>query len=734
MFVRHHNTKWLYLTTALAMTSTSAIAQTAPENAVVANTMTIETVVVTAEKRSQNVEKVPMSITAFDESLLKSLVIDRSEDLPKVTPSLRINNQIGYALLSIRGVGNFIVTPGAESDVAVYIDGVYQNNLHGGLQDFFDLQSVEILKGPQGTLYGRNATAGVINYITKEPSLDAPEGKIEGTVGNKGLFAGQGYFSTPINEQWAVSVSAGASKRNSYQRNVNPNPATAYKLADWESYNVRGKLLYKPNENTKFLLSVGAQFRHDSSTAFGSVQTNPFGLAVGGTTSTGFFDVNADLPNTMTLSRYNYALTIDHNFGDMTLTSISAYSDTLFHPKVDNDQTNANVFNYNQNFARDQVFTQELRLASNDADAPFTWMIGGFYYNDMPSTHLNLISGAVPAVNYAIDAKIHRESWSAFAQSSVRITDALKLTVGVRETTERDALAHQSRLAGGVRTISPNQGKDARWNSFTYHAGLDYDFGPAMVYATVGTGFKSGNFNTTDLTNANPVSPEKIINYEAGIKGNLFDRRVVYTAAAFLQDYSNMQVQIINTAAGGATQTQNAAKARIKGIEADIRALLTEELTIFGALTILDPTFTNFPNYSAITMLDPSLPPGTNVSSIMNVSGNRLPYASKFSANVGFDHLWSCDWGSLNTTANAFYTSKYYSTPDNQAPSVQEGYWDIAGSITLRPAAAEGTYIKLWGKNLLDKDSKGYMNVSTFSSYYAPNPPRTFGLTVGYEF
>jgi len=730
MSVRNRSAKYLYLTTALALVSTPTLAQeTAP---VPVSRGAIETVVVTAQKRAENVEKVPVAITAFDANLLEGFALERSVDLPKLIPGLRIENQIGYALLSIRGIGNFIVTPGAESSVAVYVDGVYQNNLQGGQTDFFDLESVEVLKGPQGTLYGRNATAGVINYKTRGPSF-TPEGKFAVTYGNYNLKRLQAYVSGPLSDKFAMSISGSWEDRNSYQRNAFKGNA---RERDWTNYNGRVKALFEPNEDMRFTLAVDAMRKKDSSTAFGNVQDNAFGYAFGGTRPAGFFQVNHDRDSKMFMQRYGVALTSEFNLGWADLTSITAYRRTHFHPEVDGDNTPTNLFNFDQHSANDKVFTQELRLQSVASDSPLEWMIGGFYYHNVPNTWLELISGVIPAVNYVIDAEVKRESWSAFTHNTYAITPELKVTAAARFTTQTDKMVRQNQvLADGTSTPSPNVGKSKKWNSFTYRVGLDYDFGPAMAYVSVGTGFKSGMFNQTDLTNTNPVNPEDIINYEVGLKGSLFDRRVLFNTALFWQDYKDMQVQIVDQTAGGATKTQNAATARVKGWEFDVKGQVTDELTLFGAFTLLDPEFRNFPNYSAFLIRDPALPPGPNAGANLNVSGNLLPYASRFTYNFGFNFSpYLGDLGSLDIFANAYHSSKFYANADNPAGLVQKAYWDVNGSATFRPAANPNLGIQLWVQNLTDKQRMGYMNVGSFSTYYAPAAPRTFGLTLSYEF
>ncbi len=711
----------------------SAVAETAAP----AKHQGLEEIVVTAQKRTQKLEKVPLSVVSLGAQTLKNAAIERTEDLPTAVSGVRVENEIGYALLSIRGIGNFIVTPGAESDVAVYVNGVYQNNLYGGLQDFIDLSSIEVLKGPQGTLYGRNAVAGVFSINTVNPSLTDPKGKIEATFGDYGLKRVEGYASIPIvQNKLAALVSASYEDRDSYQTNVD---LAGGQPRDWLNYTVRGKLLFQPNEDVKFLLDADFQDKTDSSSEFGEAQNNAFGYAFGGSRPTSFYLVDTDTPSYTHTQKGGLALTGDVNLGsfdylgDVSLTSISAYRFARSIAVVDDDATPAPLFGYNQNVAWDRTFTQEIRIQNNGER--LSWMLGGFIYYDQPGINLFLVSDILPTIPGLINGHVNRHSQSFFTQESYKITERLSLTGGIRFTTETDRMAAQSfTLPSGFVVPSPNVGKEPTWNSFTYHASLDYDFGPAIVYASISTGFKSGVFNITDLSNASPVSPEKITSYEIGVKGTLLNRRIFYSLDGFWQNYSNLQVQIVN-AQNGATQTQNAGAARSPGIEAETRIRVTDALTGFVSFTAIDPIFTRFPNYSAITAASPSAPPSPNANSTLNVAGNQLPYSSKFSGNIGATYSTFFEgFGSADFTVNLSGTSRFYGSPENQLIESQAGYIDLNGTLTLTPTALKGGYVRLWIKNATDVHRYSYIETENFGTVYSPAPPLTFGATLGYSF
>jgi iron complex outermembrane receptor protein len=717
------------------------------------STAAVEEIVVTAQKRGENVEKVPVAVSAFTGQTLQKLSIENTTDLAIATPGLRIDSQIGYSLASIRGIGNYIVTPGAESDVAIYIDGVYQANLYTTMFNFIGIDRIEVLKGPQGTLFGRNAVAGVINVFTRDPS-STPEAELEATLGNYDEKKIAAYISGPLSAKASANLSAYFEEHDAYQKNV---LAGGPPLADTVDYGIRGKVLLTPTDDFKLTFSADAARNHDASTAFGNRQVNALPYILGGRPSNGFYDVNINSASYANTTSYGGSVNGELGLGqlpvlgDAELVSITGYRFVRFHPYVDDDAGPITVFNFDQRSSTDSTFTQEVRLQSV-GDTPFTWQVGGYYFNDVPKNTLDFVSDILQ-FNLQERGEVDREAYAFYTQESYKITDALKITGGVRFNQETDVLERLDQVlpAGpdGIPDLTipietapkrvvvnaPNVGANKVFSSFTYHGSIDYDFGPVLAYASISSGFKSGAFNLTDETGGPPTNPEKITSYEIGAKANFFDHTLTLNTAAFEEDYTNLQVQEVIPGQGGATTTQNAASAQVRGAEVDFKQGITPELLVYGGLAYLDPHYVSFPNYAAIVTLPRNAPPNANPGKQINASGNMLNYASRFSVNLGFNYdLDLGTAGDVDLTGIIYFATKYYLTPDNNPLTMQNDYYTLNMEATYHPSFDENLSIKLWGKNLTDQQRYGYGQVETFSTPYSPAPPLTFGATVKYKF
>lgn len=712
----------------------------------------LQDIVVTAQRREQNLQDTPVAVSAFSADTLKATGVTNLQDLSQVAPSLQVSSTAGVYLPFLRGIGNNNGSLGNESSVATYIDDVYYTRLATAYAALGSIDRVEVLNGPQGTLFGRNSSGGAIQMFTRdpgrEPALDATVG-----YGNYDTISGQFYASVPLGDTlaWNVSVS-GSDQRDGWGRS----------LADGRDTNLgwlvtaRSKLLWEPTSGTKVKL-VG--FYAKSRSDIGSVQdfyAGTYGATPGGGVLTSlkndkgtFYDTRLDHRPDSSEEGYGASLRIDQDIGFADIVSISAFRNSRGVYRTDLDYSSAPFYNADLGDRDDQI-TQEFQLKSKPT-SKVSWILGAYYlhwkagynpavgYGDL----FNLFVAPGTKLTFFSDQTVN--SYSGFAQVTAPIGGQTNLTVGARYTEDRlKGYGEQNYIIPGLGTISaaapgvPNPFTDkTNTGAFTYRVALDHHFSEAiMAYASVSRGYKAGAYNTLPLE-TQAAAPEKVQAYEVGLKTEFLDRRVRLNGAVFWSEIGNPQVlTTINSGTVSAVSLTNAQKARIRGGEVSLEAVAARGLTLRGAATYLDATYTQFNN---APIFSGGLTPGSIITGpvLGNGSGNRMANVPKLRFEVGANYALDADMGKWVGDVGAAYTGSYPWTADNNlwAKSVTV----VNASIRFTPASADWLSFSLWGKNLgneryylIGQESAGPAGTGGYAA--APAPPRTYGGTVSMKF
>ncbi len=676
----------------------------------------LEEIVVTAQRRSETLQDVPIAVTAVQGKSLDAFGVTSSSMIATVVPGLNFKQTSATATPYLRGVGQNSASIGTESPVAIYVDNVYQPAAQANMFDLNSIQRIEVLKGPQGTLFGRNSSAGVINVVTRDPSLEA-SGEVRAGYANYDTWSGSVYATTGLTDTLAADVAFVARDQKDgwgFAPNIGQE---IYK--GW-SVTARSKWLWTPSDSTKLTLIGDYRHSHDTGTV---ATTIPGATGTGGVINIGFYNSGVDTVPLANKKRASGSLELEQQIGGgITLVDILAYQDFRSFLSVDSDTTSAPLLKFLLE-GKQRTLTNEVHLISPQ-DGPLTWIVGGFFMRDKVNSRVRQIGTIVPATFgtfLAIDAYLLTTSYAAFAQSTLKLGDRTRVTGGIRYTADKREL--EGLQHGSTTLVIPNTA-ERKWNKFTFRAAIDHDFSDTVMgYMSFNTGFKSGAFNVFAPTSP-PVNPEVVQAYEVGLKSEFFNKHLRLNIAAFYYDYQDMQLRQIQN---GVLLLSNAASSTIKGLDVDFEARPLHGLTIGGGFEFLDAKYGNFPG-SLITVPRAT---GGNTSTFGAASGNRLIQASKFSSVLNVDYETETPIGKISIGGNYKHGSRIYWDPDNR---LSMGPTDIVNG-SLRWTDTSGHYLlTFWMNNILDE--KYYSNATGTSlggDIYAAEAPRTYGVTLGWN-
>lgn len=738
----------------MALAPHSALAQST-DGAQSADSGGVEEIIVTAQKRDESAQDVPIAITALGSEQLKTAGVTSTLDLKAAVPALNITTGTGgIGLPRIRGIGATGQGPGIENPVAVYVDGVYYGASFGILQNFFDTDQVTVLKGPQGTLFGRNATGGLIQMATLGPSFEWT-GKAEVGYGNYDAMHSAAYVSGGITDTVAISVSG---QYDNQQDGFGKNLITDNDIQDGKSWAGRAKLLWKPSALTSVTLAGDFNGRNSAAPAFRNLETNALGqnvtdqiVAAGGDPHR---DILADVDPYMQTRAWGTSLTIEQDLGGLSLKSITAYRHSTFDYNFDPDGTAVRRIVVD-NHLYDKQFTQEVNLVSL-ADGPFKWVLGGFYMHGNAGNDGSRTTGLFTFGNngYVDDYNsIKLDSFAGFAEGTYTLGDDTHIIAGLRYTSDKRSLsAYDVSFNGNVRpngllTVSDTINESKTFNKLTWRLSIDHRFSPELLaYASYNRGFRSGTF----ITQSDPIvllQPEMVDAYEVGIKSDLFDRKVRFNLAGYYYNEKNIQVmQVIS----GVQTVYNADGARIYGIDADLTWHVTNDFRLFGGFNWTHARYTDFD--TAIISTPYPLPAGFTIPAgqtclgtngspfaqlggncllIGDASGNKLQNTPAFTASVGGAYDLHTGIGKFTLAGNFYHNSGFVGSPDERVK--QKAYETLDGSVTWR-SSNDNLFVRVWGKNLTDtffRTQIGATNSGDNGTYAAP---RTYGVTAGFDF
>lgn len=759
------------------------------ERAAYADYADSEGIVVTARRRAETSQDVPIAL-----SVVSSQTLERSgnftlNQIQQLVPSLQVTaTNPRNSNINIRGLGanSAIAVDGLEYGVGVYVDGVYYGRPGQSQFDLIDLQQIEVLRGPQGTLFGKNTTAGALNITTREPSFD-PELTVEGSIGDYKYHQIRASGSIPIiADKVALRLSIADTHRDGFLLNLHDGR----KAQDYDNFNARGQLLIKPAENLKIRLigDFSRQKQHHFLTLIDGYFTT---FADGTPIPNNIFDRaartgyslpepdafrrqgRADAPFQANMKSYGVSGQVDWDIGAATLTSITAWRGWDWHPKNDIDGTSLSINTLADLRNEQRQFSQELRIASNGENR-VDYLAGLFYFWQVVRGHgrtgygkdfaeWNLSPAAVPQATIALtdlaltDFEAHyvsdprTRSYAAFGQIDWHITDALTLTGGLRYTHEDkegsfsrfpvpsgldlsgltpEQLAAVAAIRNNPQFQLSNLSFAARLkdDAISGLATVSYKLTPeVLLYGTYSRGSKSGGLNVTGGGASRPVvDPEKVDAFELGFKSQFLDGRLTLNGAAFLTEIRDYQTTISEQIPGTTANTQylaNIPKVRSRGVEADLGFSPAEWISLSASAAYTDARFVRFTN-------SPQAPERTNEASVQDLSGVRLPGVSRFAYSLSADVSRPLtDRLDAYARADWLHRSSFNSSAVNSVHSVVPGYGILNVRIGLR--ANEAIDLSFWARNLLDKDY--YLNRAggTFGLITAMiGEPRTAGATL----
>jgi len=725
---------WIALCSAPVLAQAEPSGPAAPSNNNASqSSAAIEDIVVTAERRAANVQAVPMAISAFNAKSLATANVTEMSDLTKIAPGLNFTASTYAYQPTIRGVGSRGTGGGDESNVAVYIDGVYQPDQYTLNFDLDHVERVEVLKGPQGTLFGRNATGGAINVISSAPSF-TPVGDFSATYGRFAYKRVSGRYSGPISDVLAYAVSGSVMKENGYLDNIALNQTYGGR----KYANARGSLLFKPSSN--FSVEVTAVYDHRDD--YNAVASNAFmGIARARSNVPGILVASEPYEVSETFNPYTkvkhleYSLHAKWDVGPFSIGYVGSLAHNSLGLTFDNDLVAADL-NSVLAFYHTNTTIHDLQFTSNDAGR-FKWIVGLNYFHSAvtldltsKSVNFNALNGIAGTGSTVIGSSVAHlftdqkaDSYSGYAEGTYELLDHLFITGGARYTDEKHQIYGISYSPASL--TGSNQ---ATFKNTTLHASARYDFGRTNVYASFSQGFKSGLFNgTTVSVLPEAVKPEKINSYEVGIKSDI-SSNLRANIALFHYDYTDLQVQAsLNSSL---IQLINAAKAKISGLDADLTFRPTSSLTLRSGVSLLDDKYTSFPGASATIPNTTTNPPNGGIAVIQDASGNKLIRTPDWTASFAADWTRPFAGGRITLSGNVFATGKYYWDVLNIYS--QKSYATVSAGLSWD--SLRGIHIKVSGDNLTNHAVATYVLPSTSGTSAVYTRPRFVSGTVGFDF
>lgn len=652
-------------------------------------------IIITAQKRSENIQKVPLAVSVVSEAQLKASGVTQFQDLGKIAPSLTVRpaEHPVNANVSLRGVGTFAFGIGVEPSVAVLVDEVPLAFQARAFTDLPDVERIEVLRGPQSTLYGKSASAGLINIITRQPT-DTFHARfnVMGTTDSE--YGGNFSVSGPISSQLGYVLSASYSKWDGNVRNLFNDK----KVNGREAFNTRGKLRWEPASNVTITLS-GNYLNGNTTVGRPFIRMDPTALLRGTAGQTQAVTMpgvtigpdNQDISNNYN-SRTKYqggggSLRGEIGLGDLTLVSITSYDKFRLDDYLDHDDTSSTATigsNIQVGAFRSQLFTQEVRLLSSSAK-PFRYTLGAYYANVKFERPFMRGPYFAPADWYATSKS---EQIAGFAQIDWEIVPHLVLTGGGRVQNEKVSYTFQdNRAPVGSQFFSGSASDTAG----TYRISGRYEFTPdLMVFATYSTGYKGQTYDLTTGFNAaraaaGPIKPERSRDKEIGMRAQFLDRRVTFNLTYFDTNYKNLQAQTIETLADGTTNFRltNVGGLNTKGVELDTAARIGEDFNLTGSVAYLDAKYTSFA-VAQCYPLQTAAQGCTGSPARQNLTGARAVQAPKWKFSVGADYSPSLG-GNLKGIAQAnwqYQSSVYYVAEDPQ--TFQKAYSIVNAGLGVR--------------------------------------------------
>jgi iron complex outermembrane recepter protein len=725
----------------------------------------VDDIIVTARRTEENLQDAPVAVTAFSGAQLEARGIEAVADLPLSTPNLNITQGIAggsssNAAIFIRGIGQRDFIPTVDPGVGVYRDGVYLGRSVGSNLDFADIERVEVLRGPQGTLFGKNTIGGAINIITERPS-DTNTWEASLRLGERGRADVDLLISGPLSETVSGKLVFASRFADGYMDRI----TDGRQLSDENRQMLRGELLFQPSPDLDILLAADAMTQNQESRAGNALfidLVNPntgmptiignwnvlvapgLGLDPLTTASANFGDpytIAGTSPSYDDMESWGLSMTIDRDLSFGSFRSTTAYRGftSSFSAPIQPIFANLNDFEQTQ-------FSQEFQWFGSAFADKLDWLFGLYYFHE----EADALSGArlwtgltitIPSLaacqagtgivcqdfNSNNDLSTTGDSYSAYGQISYDLSERLRLTLGGRYTyEEKDFSVRAVQLQ--INRVAADGAASDSWENFSPLVSLDYTLtDEAMVYARVAQGFKSGGFNgRPNNTNAvQPVDPETVTSYEIGAKTEWFDRRLRANLAFYFNSYEDYQevVSITDPTFGLLSLVENIGELETQGLELELTARPTESLTLYGSVGVADAEYVDVGATTSFGVEDKPV-------QIPDLTGSLgLQYVQDFANGAAL--TWRTDWSYNSGYENYLNNVRGGPTDNSYRNGLQTESFEIVNArLTYTPSAEAKWEASLYARNLLDETyivAAGYNFGSGFASS-VPNAPREIGV------
>ncbi|MBI3675803.1 MAG: TonB-dependent receptor [Proteobacteria bacterium] len=731
-----------------------AIASLLATSALAAASGPIEIVTVTAEKRAEDVQKVPIAISAISGDTLDTSGIIGTQDLGMHVPSLRFGSGVtgGENVITLRGFSSQNTTSGGDSPVAYSVDGVTMARTTAVDPEFFDVNRIEVLRGPQGTLYGRNSVGGAINIITNKPDNEFGA-YADALFGNYSAWTLRGWANLPLTHgdggtEVDARVTGVWSQHDPYQKNFSTAPTATHNADGQDFYMVRGQVYFEFSDNVNLLLSGTTTHNGDgvaTKLAWGTAPAFAQGRFIGQTYDPDPRHVTKDFPEVYDQKNNFLSATLNWNLGGATLTSITAYTDGKWNASTDADSVALDLAHNNFWTLNSRQYSEEIRLASNDDQKALRWIAGFFYLNeDVKQTFFYQDTG-VNAAFFAFDfdngGTIKTTSWAPFGQidldlSKTSMAIPLTITAGVRYSHDQkhiDDFLNFNSLFGGF-SLAKNISKS--WSQVTGKLGLAYQANDnTMLYANVSRGYLAGGELVGNFPGV--YNPETVMNYEAGFKSTFAGDRIQLNGAAYYTNIRDMQVFVQDITG---SRIDNAGKAHVEGIELEATAVPVDNLRLNASVALTEAKYDEYKtidNRYLFAGLSPCFDPFTNPAAICDFKGHRLIQTPEYTVDLGGEYTFDTSIGTITPRADVFFSGDVFFLSANTPRDRQSAYTLTNFHLTWN--STNGKWMAdAFVNNAFDKDviSNDGLQSATIGlgfgidnyTYYAP---RTFGLRVG---
>jgi len=665
------------------------------------NRMRVEEVVVTAQKRETNLQDTPVSITAMSGETLRAIGVSNIEDFQLFTPGITITND-SMAIVNIRGIGTSAFGVATDPSSTVHYDGVYIPRPTTGYQDLYDVERVELLRGPQGVLFGRNSAGGTLNIASKAPSREF-EAVTGVTIGNFKRRSFSGTVSGPLTERMRGRLTLLTSDRDG----IYENPNTGAEYQNLDSRAARASVAMDVTD--AFELTLRGDYSRDRETGYPAVRLSyppEFALA-GATIPRGERQLALDTMPKNDVDGGGVSATAVYTTEPLTLKSITAYRSSDVAQVLDVDATD--LFLRNIVFdEKSKSFTQEFQVTNNDPGR-LEWIAGAFYLNERGEDQIQILE---PGRALAIPEENVTDAYALYGQATYALGERDRLTAGLRYSYETKDF--QYRIFSGGAEVAADTAKES-WNAWTPKLGIQHDISEdVMVYASATRGFKSGGFQLGD---GKPFLPEYLWSYEIGLKSMLLDQRLRANLGIFYYDYTDLQVvEYIN----GVATTTNAGKATLKGGEFEVTARATDSLDLIGTVAYLDAKYDRYFDQG------------------VDLAGNTLPNSPKWNLTLASEYRIELNGGGvIKLRGDVAQRDKIFFKANNLPQFSNDSYVLVNARVAFS-TAGDKWEMALYGRNLTDERYATYRTVGTDTTGVSnPNlplavfgEPRQYGVQI----